>query len=424
MLRFSKVVSALLFVAVGASACSQSPKTQFAGQATLESPSDNPVRAEFHSYVVEPLARALEKSDEDLLPPLSPSISKEDRQQITDAVARTAEFGVEEVSLTLGGSRKLERQSQNLRLKGSYRLEGVGADLVYTASIGVEPTDDGQWHLRRFTWRLAPPWVGAQSVSRTETGAAVIFHTADLQAQELGRLVAEARATLGRSLPGVRSERYLVFAGPKDDFRQAGGRGEASVVSEQTFDGRDFSHSEPWLLVNTTSWDKSEPDARRSLILHEVTHAILAPFTSPFVPTWVVEGLAVHYSGDPGLQVFDAEPELLDRTSLREVAAGTSLSEFFAKHTAANYAVSGAAISYLVERFGEQQVLEFLQAYGTEVTDEEIDRVQNPPLRVPGALTLSIRNLSNDVTERLLPKLFDLDIDELNAEAARWIRQH
>lgn len=162
------------------------------------------------------------------------------------------------------------------------------------------------------------------------TPAALIFHPPGFDAGGLGDLVEEARANLGKSLPDVRSKTYLVFV-PQDksDFNRSGGGGSASVGTMRTVLGREFEYSEPWLLVNPGDSDDLDARGRHSLILHEVTHAMLTPITSPLVPNWVAEGIAVYYSQDAGLEVIRRDPGVLEEDSLMAIAGRP-----FAKHVA------------------------------------------------------------------------------------------
>jgi hypothetical protein len=112
----------------------------------------------------------------------------------------------------------------------------------------------------------------------------------------------------------------------------------------------------------------------------------------------------------PGLEPIRREPEELDENSLMEVVhAWPSLS-------LPDYALSGAAISVLADRFGEKKVLTFLEAFDEEMTDEELERIARS--RIPSTAD----DITKDLTPRLIQKSFDMSIEQLDAEAKAWIR--
>jgi hypothetical protein len=368
------------------------------------------IEQEINDQIVDALERAFLKADQKLLPPIKPGIKSDTSEQLNHSINRSREFRLDRVTFELHESVSSGRRDRFHDLSGSYRLKGIPADLPISAEIRVEPDGNGKWQLRWFNWVRHPVWILHEPVQRTQMPAALIFHPPGFDPRELSGLIAEARTNLGKSLPGVGSKTYLVLM-PADhsDFLRVGS-GSASVSVTQTTRGREFETSEPWLIVDPRDWEDADPQSRRTLILHEVTHAILAPRTSPMVPDWVSEGIAVYYSGDPGLEPIRREPEELDENSLMEVAhAWPSLS-------LPDYALSGAAISVLADRFGEKKVLTFLEAFDEEMTDEELERIARS--RIPSTAD----DITKDLTPRLIQKSFDMSIEQLDAEAKAWIR--
>jgi hypothetical protein len=404
-----------LLLLVGA-ACSRSnsaasSQSSPSPKAAQSSPPADEIVREINEQIVEPLQKALETSDRKALPPIAGGIKERNKEAILVPVDRTRNFGVNKVRLEMDSKEK-SRSEQSRSLRGSYRLKDVDVDLPFSASIRVEPVGEKGWHLRYLEWNLEPAWAVRKPVTRTKTPAALVFHPPGFDAAELGALIREARSNLGKSLSDVRSKTYLVLV-PADiwDFNRVGGGGAATVTSVQSVQGREFEISEPWLLVKLDDWEEADGPTRRSLILHEVTHAMLAPETSPVVPDWVAEGVAVYFSSDPGLEVIRREPELLQENSLAEIAGqrgGMSLSD---------YAISGAAISHLVERFGEKEVLNFLASFDEEQTDEELDKVDSAMIRY-----LETDGQGKAIGIRLLEKQFGMTFDQLDTAAKDWIR--
>jgi hypothetical protein len=381
-------------------------------EAAKSSPSEDQIVREINDQIVEPLQKALETSDRKALPPLAERMMGSCRDRILFAVDRTKDFGVDRVRLEMD-SKRHSRSEHRRSLSGSYRLKDVAIDLPFSARIEVEPVGENGWQIGYLSWNPAPAWVVKKPVTRTKTPAALIFHPPGFDATELGALIREARSNLGKSLSDVRSKTYLVLVpGDSSDFDRVGGGGAASVTSVQSTRGREFIASEPWLLVNLDDWEDADLPTRRSLVLHEVTHAILAPVTSALVPDWLSEGVAVYYSGDPGLEIIRRKPEELQERSLMKMAEGQ-----WRGLSVSDYAISGAAISHLVDRFGEKAVLDFLQSCDEEQTDEELEKLSWAMIRHETA-----REQAEAIAARLLKKRFDMTLDQLDTAAKDWIR--
>lgn len=390
---------------------SPAPASSSSPLAAVSSAPLDTISKEIDDQIVKPLEQAFAEGDRDLLPPTD-GMEDRNRESLFLAVDRTLDFKLDRLELKINSADR-KRVDQERIVNGTYRLEDIPADLPFTATIRVEPDGPDGWRLRRLAWNYAPGWAVEKPVRRTMTPAALIFHPPGFDAGELGDLVAEARANLGKSLPDVRSKTYLVLV-PQDksDFSRVGGGGSASVGTMGTVLGREFEYSEPWLLVNPADWDDLDARGRHSLILHEVTHAMLTPITSPLVPNWVSEGIAVHYSQDPGLEVIRRDPGLLEEDSLMAIR-----SRLFPSMSHADYAISGAAFSHLTERFGETAVLEFLESFAPEQTDEEVENLEWAMVR-----HLATRDQGEKIAVRLLQKRFGMTLEQLDAAAKDWIR--
>lgn len=409
----ARVLCLLLLQPAAACGVSNAPASKPSDQSPKSAENaGNAYDREINEQIVQPLARAFQKADLKVLPPIRVGSNPDAQPPLERAVARSREFRIDKVTLKLTDSSTTRRDQDFREVSGEYRLKGIPADLPFSASIGIEPEGDEGWRLFYFDWERAPAWILYEPVKRTQTPAALIIHPPGFDPKELDGLITEARGNLGKSLSGVGSKTYLVLMpADRSDFLRVGS-GSASVSTTQTSRGREFKSSEPWLIVNPEDWEDADAASRRSLILHEVTHAILASRTSPFVPDWVSEGIAVYFSGDQGLEPIRREPEELEENSLMEIGQ-----QWQSSLSVQDYALSGAAISVLADRFGEKEVLAFLEAFDEEVTDEELEKIAQSmiPNHTAGVVTESI-------TPRLIKKSFEMSLEQLDAEAKAWIR--
>lgn len=77
-----------------------------------------------------------------------------------------------------------------------------------------------------------------------------------------------------------------------------------------------------------------------------------------------------------------------------------------------DYAISGAAISHLVDRFGERAVLDFLESFAAEQTQEELDDLDRA---IIGHMVT--RRQGENIAVRLLQKRFGMTLEQLDAAA-------
>lgn len=254
----------LVLAACSRSDSTASSRTTPSPRAAKSSPSEDKIVREINDQIVQPLQKALETSDRKALPPIAAGIKDPYRERILLAADRTRDFGVNKVRLKMD-SKERSRSEHSRSLTGSYRLKDIAVDLPFSASIRVEPAGEDGWQLRYLEWNLEPAWAIENPVTRTKTPAALFFHPPGFDAAELGTLVGEARSNLSKSLPDVSSKTYLVMVpGDSGDFDRVGGGGAASVTSVHSTKGREFTASEPWLLVNLDDWEDADPPTRRS----------------------------------------------------------------------------------------------------------------------------------------------------------------
>jgi hypothetical protein len=87
--------------------------------------------------------------------------------------------------------------------------------------------------------------------------------------------------------------------------------------------------------------------------------------------------------------------------------------------TSYRYLYSGAVIEYLIERYGEAQVLAFYRSYtGVPVADVQ-DRL--PLYFNPEEQDRVFQELSVDVTTRMVTAHFDLTLAQLDAAVKEWL---
>ncbi len=133
------------------------------------------------------------------------------------------------------------------------------------------------------------------------------------------------------------------------------------------------------VVVNPTTFARLGPLGRRVVLTHEVTHVATRAATGPAVPGWLVEGMADHV----GYRGADVPLSVAARDLRAEVRAGRLPAALpddaafsgGAQGLGAAYEQAWLAVELLVERYGEDRVVELYRAIGRVGSAGEVDAV-------------------------------------------------
>jgi len=276
----------------------------------------------------------------------------------------------------------VDGRSATLAVRSSYAVEGIRGRFEAPRTLRAIRTGDG-WRIRseaggrrRHPWELAR-FTAQRSEHFTVLAPATLATGGLTDALEAG--YARMRDVLAS---GRLRRRYLVVVAA--DAAQArhmttGIRGVATLaaisdtaVREQGIAERVVSVGSQRLLVIWPAFAPLDPDGRRRVVAHELTHAALAGRTSGRTPAWLIEGIALYVSGDD--RTADAAALLLGGATGRALTlAGLSRPDAIGRlggdgQTAA-YAYSSAAAFYIAGRFGRRRCFALYDAFNRESLD-------------------------------------------------------
>ncbi|MCB0079466.1 MAG: hypothetical protein KDE47_00975, partial [Caldilineaceae bacterium] len=169
--------------------------------------------------------------------------------------------------------------------------------------------------------------------------------------------------------------------------------------------------------------DADQIEQRQSTITHELVHLALAADARPFTPPWLAEGLAVYYAeqdtaANRSHQYNEERLDDVDLTTLTNLSA-LGIHDTAGETTSYRYLYSGAVIAYLVETYGEAQVLAFYRSYAGVPAADIQERL---PLYVsPTEQDRTFQALSLEVTQDALADNFGLTLEELDAAVKAWL---
>lgn len=320
-----------------------------------------------------------------------------------------------------------------------YTFAGVPGDNVFihdfAANFTQQPTtDDGmaerQWQLTTLSPQNNTPFWWNGTVSTYETPHFLIF-TRPGTATALETLAQEVETAyaLVREQGLPLEERYIAFfTSPEENFAAYTGATNPDILgvalSRYQIDAEAIDVVSRAFYINGSNFvDEDQVEQRQSTITHELVHLALAETARPFTPPWLAEGLAVYYAdqdtaADRSVRYNAERLPTIDLTQLTSLSS-LGIHDGAGETTSYRYLYSGAVIAYLVERYGEEQVLAFYRGYAAVPAAEVQDRL---PLYVnPLEQDRVFQSLSSEVTETALVNHFDLTLAELDAAVKEWL---
>lgn len=272
---------------------------------------------------------------------------------------RDARYVVEDIDARRRTARVRARLEYGVRgLEGEF---GTRRTLVVRRAGGNAP-----WrYAKTLGTRAAEPWE-VDEYRRERTPHFVVWVPAGVDAPVEALEAGYAR--LGEVLDGL-ERRYLVVVARDGDAARAITREIRGLESLTALTDTQVSvagraqrveavRSQRLIVVASAFAASADPG---QVVTHELAHAVLAPQTSARTPSWLNEGIALVLSGD------DRRTEYLTGFTAVPTLAGLSAPDAIARLTgdaqAAGYATASAAGFAIVERYGEDALLELLAAF-------------------------------------------------------------
>lgn len=361
-----------------------------------------PDRQELLQRLLDRRAAALGKGNPRALAATS---TGEQRARDRSAARRVRGLGVHRVRLAAAGG---DVRSDRLRLRAqlTYAVRGISGRFAASQQLTIRWTGR-DWRVAaasarrgRVPWEVAPlrrvrtPHFVIWAPRAVEVGDAGLPDALESGYQRMREVLATGR---------LRRRYLVVVAG---DARQARAltaqiRGVASLAAITDTEVRQEGPAErvvevasQRLVVIWPSFNSIGPEARGTVVAHELTHAAVARSTSGRTPAWLVEGLALYVSADN--RVPEAARLILDGGDARALSL-TGLTDpdviatFGGDRQNAAYAYSSAAAIYVAERYGQDALLDLYDAFNDEslkgrggdpaLTDRATRRVLETPLR-------------------------------------------
>lgn len=374
--------------------------------------SARPDRAALLQQMLDGRARALARGDARAL---AATATGKQRARDRRSARRIRGLGVHGVKLAAEGG-DLRKPRLGLQARLTYAVRGISGRFATSLRLGLQWTGR-DWRVRSSTARRGQaPWEVAPQ-RRIRSKHFVVWAPRDVDPAAGGLLEAleGGYARMREVLASGRlRRRYLVVvAGDAGQARAltAAIRGIASLAAITDSEVRQEGPAEQVvavasqrLLVIWPAFLAVGPEARGTVVAHELTHAAVSRSTSGRTPAWLVEGLALYVSGDERvaeaarLRLEGAQPQALSLRGLTEPDVIATLS---GDAQNAAYAYASAAAHYVAERYGQAALLDLYDVFN----EESLRGERGDP----------------DLTDRATRRVLGVSLSRLERDLRAWI---
>ena len=298
---------------------------------------------------------------------------------------------------------------------------------------------DGVWRIKdvRFV-KTAPFWLLGYLASKKTEHFTIYYRgeSADYERiDKAGRQLEKSyRALRRKGLPGD-GRNLAVFLDRKDDFAAVTG------VSSDRFDGAAMVHVEDTkgvtavgnrlIYINNAQFSTGQRlwgmRDRQETITHELVHLNLSRFSRPWMPSWVIEGIALHFAkqSDSWARLTLRRNPQFEKISLIELSKRYSLAEGESPETVqAGYLLSGEAFGRLARGTKDTKLVDFYKSFAN-YNAASIKAAMQATGKIGAGKNeaVSMEAARVFIAELLLKQHFGKSLAELDAEVKAHVRK-
>lgn len=195
-------------------------------------------------------------------------------------------------------------------------------------------------------------------------------------------------------------------------------------MNQVEWTGERFEYATPYVALRSSRYLKLDPEQRKAVVLHELTHAAASLDVSFFTPDWLSEGLAVYYSGDLDLDALkpEAKTSLLDGKKVYDLDG--QFGNGFDPDISDTYAYAGAVVAMMSDRFGEKAVVDMHNYFKTAMTADEINDLYDVPFLLDTVRKLIESEASRKLSDKWFAERFQISVEEVDKATKEWVRAH
>jgi len=334
-----------------------------------------------------------------------------------------------------GGNYEADR-AKDVSIIMEVQLEGFSPEDVrrYRAEADFEKRGDA-WRIVRYEWADVPPWVVLPGRAWTSDHFTLIGpdRLSDATAQEVLEELEAARSDLETRLPKeIFRPRYLALYAPDaDTFRRLTGKDPQRTLGVAFFRTQPrieddevvgFESGQFMIVLNAEGvrgYRKTDPlFGREAVLRHELVHVILAPWTRPWTPGWLVEGAAMAYADQPFWREIRNE-KLESLGPMTYTVSFGHIGDIFGEYTARQYGLASAMAEFVRETWGDEAFLALYRAYA-EIPPAEVER-HLPVFGIGMLMEGAMESIARDATPDLMRRHLGVSPEEFERRFREWL---
>ncbi|ERI10060.1 hypothetical protein [Aneurinibacillus aneurinilyticus] len=345
---------------------------------------------------------------------------------------RLAMAPILDVRIKLKGAGNLIQNGAECSLKGlktevKYRYRGGKKSEWYTMerSFDVKQTEQGMWKVTRYIPIDSPAFfeIGETKTKKTENFLFLYHDKNENDMPAIMEKTERAYVEIGRRLSIKGNPPYPVLVYPEENLWQ-GGHTVATASGQYFLNAAGYKVTNQFISLNFEALQNSSQDGSvYTTLKHEIVHLYQFPQLPPYVPVWLMEGMAMYYSDDNMSYVFDGESgqRRLREINLSSLTASERLGEngfgVNGRKQQQEYAFSYNTVRYIVEMYGEDTLQELIASYSNTPWYKIKDDI---PFEDKDA-NYKWKKVTTRLTDEYLEKHLGINEHELEARVKRWI---
>lgn len=313
---------------------------------------------------------------------------------------------------------------RGLKVELRYSLKGLPEEqeflTVLECDLAPPASEGGERLIQRLRYRVRPPFWVLGYGENLQSEHFVVFHKNSEESTGNARL---ALAQLERSYQRLSrtqlplGDRYVALVVPeKEDFQALTGRDPVtfSGATSSSFIVRDHKLRvvNQAVFINDfrffslqRAWGKRD---RQVTITHELVHLALANQTRPWTPSWLVEGVAMHYAGqcDRSTRAVlrrGLTPDLTLAALSRVPFIGAAVPD--PARVGLEYQFAGETAGWIESKFGEETLLRLYRAFSSSAPAEWLGTGSGAPSSETAHEPLELQNGRLRTTLQVVPEV-------------------
>jgi hypothetical protein len=219
---------------------------------------------------------------------------------------------------------------------------------------------------------------------------------------------------------------YPVVLYPRENVWQ-GGPTVATASGQYYLDATGYKVTNQFVSINMEALEKAaDHNSFYTTLKHELIHVYQFPHLPPYVPVWLLEGMAMYYSSDDMSYLFQGNDgqQRLNEIVLSKLTASEQLGEAaFGVNTdkqQQEYAFSYCTVKYLLATYGETKFKAFVQSYSDTPWADIADDIPNDINR---GKQNKWEKITTKLTDKYVEQYFGLTEKQLELKVKNHIRQ-